>query len=728
MSGDFTIMESGNVCCVGKVRTTDDYVLSLQSVMVEEAALREKDDFEINMTSADFYKDIKILGYDYGPKFRRITKVKTNDFEKLHGEIEWDGNWITFMDSLLQTMAAAMPFRKMMVPVMIRSLRCDPKTMYEGITANKFTENKAEDLEEKVHEDDIQEMLARQGGNDEAEVEGVLNANSVDYIEELFGKEFHVYKSNLPFMADMNTRTIVTYGVEIEDLMAFPIPRKSNVQDLKLESYQFVANEDTNAIEECDKQVVKEYLKVCSSMANKIKEMVDSKKPANVEITDENVKSYLADIKDNQVLLNILNELYKSCLDENQNINTNQFLTEILNKPEYDMSLDMINAVSKNEHLVRTFLDIVSESYVPKKEIRVLEVNLTNGVLANEVDTHLATSHIYPIDVSYTCAVKSIDTLGEDLKNKGFKLMEWKHKESNFPTDVTSTDLIIVKDCPEMWDIDLENHLQEAYDCVINKGFLLAIFRHQLTEPELALNQMNGKKSLKNSDLEKRIADYSKMAVSVGFSVIGRKCDSIGSVTLLFRKMLLDGVPPTKDNIIEINSNCEGWFEKLKDKIVEMKEKEEKDENIWLIAKDSPKNGVVGLINCLRLEPGGESIRCLFDFDNVLKTPINFKEKPFKDILDNDLPINVMKNGKLGTYRHLTLTRFYDKIESDEYFLNIGATRDLSGLQWFDMRNLATPQVCYDMINQKVNRIPCNIYYTGMNFRDVMTATGMSHH
>ena len=172
-----------------------------------------------------------------------------------------------------------------------------------------------EDLEEKVHEDDIQEMLVRQGGNDEAEVEGVLNANIVDFIEGLFGKEFHVYKSNLPFMADMNTRTIVTYGVEIEDLMAFPIPRKSNVQDLKLESYQFVANEDTNAIEECDKQVVKEYLKVCSSMANKIKEMVDSKMPANVEITDE--KSYIADIKDNQVLLNILNELYKSCLDEN---------------------------------------------------------------------------------------------------------------------------------------------------------------------------------------------------------------------------------------------------------------------------------------------------------------------------------------------------------------------------------------------------------------------------
>ena len=233
--------------------------------MEEQKAVADKD-FEINLTANDFYKDIKILGYDYGPKFRRIESIKTNDFESLHGTVSWDGNWITFMDSLLQIMAAAMPFRKMMVPVMIRNLRCDPKVFYEGVAANKVMavpKTRQEELEEKVKEEDIQEILAKGGRNDESEVEGVLSANSVDYIEELFGKEFHVYKSSLPFYVDMNSRMIVAPGVEIEDLMAFPIPRKSNVQDLKLESYQFVANEDNNAIEEYDKKAVKEYLKVC---------------------------------------------------------------------------------------------------------------------------------------------------------------------------------------------------------------------------------------------------------------------------------------------------------------------------------------------------------------------------------------------------------------------------------------------------------------------------------
>ena len=68
----------------------------------------------------------------------------------------------------------------------------------------------------------------------------------------------------IPFHVNMSSRMIVAPGVEIEDLMALPIPRKVNIQDLKLESYEYIANEDYNSIEECDKKSLLEYLKVCS--------------------------------------------------------------------------------------------------------------------------------------------------------------------------------------------------------------------------------------------------------------------------------------------------------------------------------------------------------------------------------------------------------------------------------------------------------------------------------
>ncbi|CAG2111951.1 unnamed protein product, partial [Medioppia subpectinata] len=498
-TGDFTILEAGNVTCVGRVRTSDEYALSLQH-LIEDANTTLAKDFEVNLTTNDLYKDLKVLGYDYGPKFRRIRSVKTNNFETIQGEISWDGNWITFMDSLLQTMAAAMPFRKMMVPVMIKSLRCDPKVMYEGITANKVAESK--EHEEKVSEDKIDAYLDTEGKTDEAEVEGILSTNSVEYIEELFGKEFHVYDSILPFHVDMNSRMIVTHGIEIEDLMALPIPRKTNVQDLKLESYQFVANEETIAIDESLKKSVKEYIKVCSSLADKIKQLIETKdSKVNANITDDLVNKYLNDMKDNQILLKILNEVYKGCIDENQNIDTNRLLVDIQAKPEYDLSRDLINQVSKNEHLIRSLVDIVNESHVPKKELKVLEINLTNGLMAKEVDSQLASSHIYPIDVSYTIAVKSKDTLSDDYKE--FKTIEWNPSGSTFPQEVTMANLIIIRDSHDLWQLDTDSQMQDIYDVVTDKGYLMGVFRYQMTEPELALNQMNGKKALQNSDLEK---------------------------------------------------------------------------------------------------------------------------------------------------------------------------------------------------------------------------------
>ena len=85
----------------------------------------------------------------------------------------------------------------------------------------------------------------------------------------------------------------------------------------------------------------------------------------------------------------------------------------------------------------------------------------------------------------------------------------------------------------------------------------------------------------------------------------------------------------------------------------------------------------------------------------------------------------MIRNGKLGTYRHLTLPKDYDQIESDEYFLNVGQTRDLSGLQWFDAKHFKPQEVDYDFTNTKHNKIQCNIYSAGLNFRDVMLATGI---
>ena len=472
---------------------------------------------------------------------------------------------------------------------------------------------------------------------------------------------------------------------------------------------------------------------MCSLVAAKATAVLkNGKKVLENPLDEELIHKYMSDMKDEYVLLKLMNEVFKLTSDENQNLkpgceeeSLKEMVADLQKKPEFDLSLDLINQVSKNEHLIRSLLDIVSENFVPKKEIKVLEINLTNGLFAEEVDNHLATAHIYPIDVNYSIAVKSVETLNESFRQKSFKISEWDLKKSVFPSDASMPHLLIVNDTTDLWELPLDEFAQEMYDTVMTKGFLLSVFRYKFTEPEITLNAINGKNHLSNADLDRRVKEFAAAAQKVGFSVIGNKSDSIGSMALLFKKV--EGKEPEVPNkkfVINIEDNHrQQWFQTIKDILLDKKENEKNTDNIWLIAKDSDLNGVVGLVNCLRLEPGGDSIRCIYDVDKQFKG--DFKDSPYYDILTNDLAINVLKDGKLGTYRHLTLPKDYDKVQSEDYFLNIGQNRDLSSLQWYDSKNLFKKDVFYDLSNKKVKQVRCNIYSSGLNFRDVMLATGM---
>src|SRR6185437_5494842 len=100
-----------------------------------------------------------------------------------------------------------------------------------------------------------------------------------------------------------------------------------------------------------------------------------------------------------------------------------------------------------------------------------------------------------------------------------FKLLEWNPKESAFPSDISPKDLIITKDSDDLWALDLENHLQECHDVLMERGFLMTVFRTHTTPPELMLRELLGQKFAKsNAELEKRVAEYVAEANKMGFS------------------------------------------------------------------------------------------------------------------------------------------------------------------------------------------------------------------
>ena len=238
-------MDQQNVCCCGKIRTTSDYesnILNVQQLVenINERQLNEIPVYEneVRLTKDDIYKDLRIGGYDYGLFFRGLQTLRTKNFSTFEGTVEWDGNWITFTDSLLQSMAAGLPLRRMMVPVMIKSLKCDPRVLYEAVAERKLIdETNREFNADKTFND----LIGQQKENPFETESDFMAIDNKNLFEGVIGSRFQIYKSILPFYANLTTRMIVTHGLEVEDLLALPIPRKSNVQDLKLEFYQFVA-------------------------------------------------------------------------------------------------------------------------------------------------------------------------------------------------------------------------------------------------------------------------------------------------------------------------------------------------------------------------------------------------------------------------------------------------------------------------------------------------------
>ena len=431
------------------------------------------------------------------------------------------------------------------------------------------------------------------------------------------------------------------------------------------------------------------------------------------------------DNSEHKVMLKILDKLCHK--DENHNIvglnSTKEVIKEIETDSSLDVSRDVVNQVSKNERLIRTLVDIVSENNVTKKEYKVCEVNTTADVLAVEVESYLANAKIIPIDVDYKLFVKSVDNVNEMMREKA-KIWEVKDVPQ-----LPSSDLIIYRDSDDMWKLNTEDLVKQFNEAITDNGFLILVAKYRLTEPEETINSLIGSNKITNVDFEKRLLTFVEAITKSAFRLIASKSDSVSMMTMMFRKVTEKNEIPQKGQVIEVKAERnEQWFEAIRQSLQKSKDvmdAGEKAKTVWLIANDTIINGIIGLVNCLRLEPGGECLRCLFDMDSNIKLPIDWTAKPFCDILTNDLVINIIKDGKLGTYKHLKLTKDYNKTVSNEYFLNQGANKDLSSLTWYDLRKLTPSATPRDFVGNPINLLPVKIYSSGLVFKDVLFATGM---
>lgn len=132
--------------------------------------------------------------------------------------------------------------------------------------------------------------------------------------------------------------------------------------------------------------------------------------------------------------------------------------------------------------------------------------------------------------------------------------------------------------------------------------------------------------------------------------------------------------------------------------------------SITLVAQDDTTSGALGFVNCLRREQTNRKIQ-LVHIDCKSASTFDCNRQPYAAQLKLGLPINILRNGCWGTYRHLNIRPCVIEKEGKcrALELHMQQAGDTSSLAW------------------RPAKIPTNhirTLYAALNFRDVLVANG----
>lgn len=676
-SGDFSVSEGGNVVVTGKIfAQNEDSPLQLQSLLEKNSAGDPVYEQEIVLDQKQVYRELRVRGYDYGPHFQCLHELDLNNH---CGKLLYNGKWICFADAMLQlAIMSALKTRAYYLPVRFQSIRCDP------IVWMQACENAPDNL---VH---------------------TIN--------------------------DPHVNAVVAPGLEIRGLKCSLAPRNLNAQIATLETYQFIPNNRSDALPAHENEMVAEYEAVCGRALCELAKRAGLGSPggfvsnqaaakriqelASRVAGDKLYASYLELPDEEMVLLRELKALLES---EKRGDELVEGVKRILSNRNI-IERDLLANIHIREHFLKPYVDIILEN-MAHQQLKVLELNATNGIVAQKVNDFFQSLNSIS-DLEYTLAHPEKSRLSEEsLQSTGqLRQIQWNLAKSSVPSDQNNCDLIIFKDSPSD-KLDHKSLLASIYDSVKPQGFAIALLRTKLTPTE----EFAASHELATIEADK----FSQLVHESGFLVIGESSDLNQTSRAILLRRPGNQVPnANKQTIIEVRNYEYQWVNEVREALNTISEREE-GENIWLIGQDSPNNGIVGLINCLRHEIGGLRVKSIF---NQTGKP-ELVKKHFDEIIRKNLLSNVIKaNGVdvnsasvdqlIGTYRHLNFDS-NDKLvmkETEDAYLNVVTRGDLTSLRWFVGQNRYWGELPPEM--RQSNEQRCSIYYSPLNFRDVMLATG----
>lgn len=642
----FEISENGNLAVSGKVSLSEDHEFYIQGLKAMTANDMEKDP-KLKLKAPEIYKELRLRGYEYGKTFQGILE---SNIAGDQGVLQWSGNWVVFLDTMLQMIVMGIPGRRLRVPTRIRSVRINPQTHLEALW--QYADNtQAVDI-------------------------------SVDHCVDL----------------------IVAGGVQISGLHATVTPRRQQQQNSPtLEDFGFVPYKKSGCLKE--NAQLAEQMKICKDLIHNLQLKLE---PHGVSLSVpgiEGVSNTLlsSSVPSEEGLLHLLGLL--CALELNGNLESE--MQQLVQREKSGLLQDLLIQGLVKDHAFRHSLDTALENSRPGK-FRVTEAFSDEGQLFPRA---LALLNIQPmLQVEYTATAVECDLLNpfrDTLDELGVDSAQWDPRSA--PASTGTADLLLCN----QWDL-LQSEPKHLVSNLASGtragGFILlhVLLKGSTLGETLAFLYKSTNSGPKQELLSQD--EWERVFSETSLDLISLQTSCYGSALFLCRRR----IPSLEPIFLSVDDVTYSWVETLKSLLSEPSERP-----IWLTASQA-HCGVVGLVNCLRQEPGGNRIRCAFasnlDESSVIPSLVP-SEKAMQSLLEKDLVMNVWRDGEWGAFRHQLLTNALREEQTQQAYVNVLTRGDLSSLRW-----IASPLKHYKPTN--TNSELCSVFYSSLNFRDIMLATG----
>ncbi|XP_074605068.1 fatty acid synthase-like [Brevipalpus obovatus] len=662
-TGEFRIEDDGTLvasgyCCVPS--DTYDYKKYIQdSTKPAEDAVR--------LEKKEIYKELRCRGYDYGHTFQGLMEAMSDG---TYGKLKDDTHWITLADSLMHLYILSISKRALFVPTFIEYLRCDPILLSES-----------------------KESAKKEFG------EPIIDA----YFDPLTG-------------------IAVTKGLIVKGLKATPTARRTNNASLALEECVFNPY-DENIIPEIS------YIKNSQKYVEFCGKLIDKIGMGSLDEGDANeLESWKKHEKESYKILNLMSEIFPTTIkdkgtDDQGKVTTEvqspaEIMTKFSEKKPFNITED--HSFPVDFQAIRKCVYEITLENVGTRNCIITEINGTDESMIYDMASQFNASGIR----CQTSVLRYSQAVCEQTSSDGKKNIRIEEILNTLP-DGKACNVIVLTDYrmrifPFLFESSIEKdggnfeELPEILKTLSTSnrlrsdGLILLKYRTKMTDIEQKLCSQIKAKETNFSDTKNLLQSMEEL----GFIEISRKTISDGEcIFSLIRKK--DVSDDDKVKIFQIKRDDYSWIKPLKEETT----KALKQNRIWLVSNGDPYNGLIGMVNCFRREPGGNLIRSVF-------TP---SEQQSNDLVtlemrEKGLATNVLRNGVLGSYRYRKLNNLSEDCIKNcaHIYLDVATKGDLTSLQWYQCPHDTMLPHMPESEAKKVTRV----YYSAMNFKDIMVSTG----